>query len=100
MFRNDPQLLLLTSCSATFAKAADFDKIVQNDSSAQAFRPPGDLVTSYSRKGRNFEIWSGPLLDSRVRETIQRMQIFISFFIEAGTPLNTTDASILSMRKP
>ena len=92
MFRNDPQLLLLTSCSAAFAKAADFDKIVQNDSSAQAFRPPGDLVTSYSRKGRNFEIWSGPLLDSRVRETIQRMQIFISFFIEAGTPLNTTDA--------
>ncbi len=27
-----------------------------------------------------------------MRETIDRMQIFVSFFIEAGTPLNTTDA--------
>ena len=63
-----------------------------NDSSAQDFRPPGKLVKSYSRKGKNFEIWSGSLLDSRVRQTIERMQIFISFFIEAGTPLNTTDA--------
>ncbi|KAF7504750.1 hypothetical protein GJ744_001751 [Endocarpon pusillum] len=78
--------------AAAFAKAIDFEETVQNDSSAQDFTPPGKLVKSYSRKGRNFEIWSGSLLDSRVRETINRMQIFISFFIEAGTPLNTTDA--------
>lgn len=32
------------------------------------------------------------MLDSRIRGIIERMQIFISFFIEAGTPLNTKDA--------
>jgi histone acetyltransferase 1 len=83
--------VLITSIDA-FAKATDFEKTVQNDSSAQDFTPPGKLMKSYSRKGRNFEIWSGSLLDKRVREVVDRMQIFISFFIEAGTPLNTTDA--------
>lgn len=62
------------------------------DTSAKDFSPPGNLVKSYSRNGRHFEIWSGSLLDHRVRETVERMQIFISFFIEGGVPLNTTDA--------
>jgi histone acetyltransferase 1 len=83
---------MLTASSDAFAKATDFENIIRNDSSAQGFTPPGKLVRSYSRQGRSFEIWSGSLLDARVRETIERMQIFISFFIEAGTPLNTTDA--------
>ena len=73
-------------------KATDFENAVRNDSSAQDFEPPGKLVKTYSRKGRNFEIWSGSLLDGRVRDTIDRIQILLSFIIEAGTPLNTTDA--------
>lgn len=73
-------------------KGTNFESTIQNDASAQDFTPPGKLVEVYSQKGSNFEIWSGSLLDGRVREIIDRMQIFISFFIEAGTPLNTTDA--------
>jgi histone acetyltransferase 1 len=88
----DNQLYVLTASSDAFIKATDFEKTIQNDSSAQGFTPPGKLVRSYSRKGRNFELWSGSLLDGRVRETVDRMQIFTSFFIEAGTPLNTIDA--------
>lgn len=84
--------MVLTASTGAFEKVADFEQTIQNDTTAQNFTPPGKLVKSYSRKGRDFEIWSGSLLDSRVRETIERMQIFISFFIEAGTPLNTTDA--------
>jgi histone acetyltransferase 1 len=83
---------VLTISPAAFSKATDFENTIQNDLSARQFTPPGKLVTSYARKGRNFEVWSGSLLDPRVRETIDRMQIFVSFFIEAGTPLNTKDA--------
>ena len=76
---------------SAFTKPAEFEKSIQSDSAAKAFKPPGKLVESYSRKGRNYEIWAGSLLDPAIREILDRMQIFISFFIEAGTPLDTGD---------
>jgi histone acetyltransferase 1 len=92
MIYEDSPLHVLTALLVAFAKATEFEKTIQNDSTAKEYQPPGKLIKSYSAKGRSFEIWSGSLLDSRVRETIERMQIFISFFIEAGTPINTIDA--------
>lgn len=78
---------------SAFAKEEDFKTLVSEETAARAFRPPGKLVHSYSRKSKTFEIWAGSLLDPVVRQTVDRMQIFISLFIEAGTPINTTDAA-------
>jgi histone acetyltransferase 1 len=82
---------VLIILSAAFTGISEFEKAVQ-ESSDHHFRPPGKLIKAYSRRGSEFEIWSGSLLDDQVRETIDRMQILISFFIEGGVPLNTTDA--------
>ena len=78
--------------ASAFEKEEHFKALVQHEAAAKAFTPPGKLVHTYSRKGKTFEIWAGSLLDPAVRETIDRMQICVSFFIEAGTPINTTDA--------
>ena len=74
-----------------FEKNATFNTQVQNDTSAKNFKPPGQLLETYTSKGRNFEIWSGELVDPAVRQLINRMQILISFFIEGGTPLELND---------
>ena len=74
-----------------FEKAAAFAAQLQNDPSAKDYKPPGKLLESYTSKGRNFEIWSGELVDPAVRQLVDRLQILISFFIEGGTPLELED---------
>ncbi|KAL8816538.1 MAG: hypothetical protein Q9191_008311 [Dirinaria sp. TL-2023a] len=76
----------------SFTKIAAFNSAVQNDAAAADFKPPGELLESYTSKGRNFEIWCGELTDAAVQKIIERMQILISFFIEGGTPLTLDDA--------
>ncbi|MCJ1446751.1 MAG: histone acetyltransferase 1 [Stictis urceolatum] len=61
------------------------------DSDASSFKPPGQLFSNYSRDGRSYEIWCGELTDPAVKLLLERMQIFVSFFIEAGTPLTLDD---------
>jgi histone acetyltransferase 1 len=75
-----------------FTRSADFKAQIEATAARRQFVPPGKLVQSYSRNGKTFEVWAGSLLDPAVRETVERMQILISFFIEAGTPINTQDA--------
>ncbi|MCJ1473179.1 histone acetyltransferase 1 [Lambiella insularis] len=77
----------------TYAFESDitYKSRLQDDESAATFRPPGTCVQSYISKGRSFEIWCGELTDPSVRILIERMQIFISFFIEGGTPLALDD---------
>ena len=65
---------------------------MQSDPAAKDFKPPGDLLESYTSKGRHFEIWGGELTDPAVQAIIERIQILISFFIEGGTPLTLDDA--------
>lgn len=64
---------------------------IQNDPTADTFRPPGKLVHIYSKRKRNFEIWAGSLADPKVRELVNRMQILVSLFIEGGTYIETDD---------
>lgn len=80
-----------TYCTGAFQKQSDYESAVKNDQSSTNYTPPGRLVHSYMRKGRTFEVWAGSLHDPTVKELLDRIQIFISFFIEGGTPLNTTD---------
>lgn len=61
------------------------------DAGAKDWSPPGELVHSYRIGERSFEVWAGSLVDRGVRQLLERMQIFISFFIEGGTPIETND---------
>jgi histone acetyltransferase 1 len=64
---------------------------VLEDKGTKDFKPPGNLVHSYVSRNRNYEIWAGSLADPEVRRLLDRAQIFVSLFIEAGTPLATDD---------
>ena len=74
-----------------FGKTLSFKSTIKSDDTAKNFRPPGTLLETYSRRGRNYEIWSAELTDPAVQLLLERMQIFISFFIEAGTPIPLKD---------
>ncbi len=65
---------------------------MQDDTAAKDFKPPGELLESYTSRGRQFEIWGGELTDPAVQAIIERIQILVSFFIEGGTPLSLDDA--------
>ena len=92
MTRSYLLLLSLTGNLVAFDPPSDYEERILKDTSAASFTPPGRLVKQYTRNGKTFEIWAGSLLDLQVRQTVERMQVLISFFIEAGTPLNTNDA--------
>lgn len=64
---------------------------MQDDDSAASFKPPGTLSSKYSVKGRQYEIWCAELTDPAVQTLLERMQIFVSFFIEGGTYLALDD---------
>ena len=78
--------MLIVSQDAFDGKAS-FEKRLCEDNAA-SFTPPGQLLHSYSKDGTDFEIWCGELTDPAVKLLLERMQIFISFFIEGGVPLN------------
>ncbi|KAK2810792.1 hypothetical protein FQN50_002615 [Emmonsiellopsis sp. PD_5] len=75
----------------SFATLQEFEGSVLKDESAKDFKPPGSLIHSYTNKGRNYEIWAGSLVDPDVRAILDRIQIFVSFFVEGGTPITTDD---------
>lgn len=67
------------------------DGMQKENTSGKKFNPPGKLVESYTSKGRSYEIWCAELTDLATRVLLERMQIFVSFFIEGGTPLLLND---------
>lgn len=75
-----------------YLPAYAFDEEPPTDQgSREKFRPPGALVHSYNRKGRKFEIWAGSLLEPKVREALDKIQILVLLFIEAATYIKTDD---------
>ena len=73
-----------------FSSLPEFESAVQEED-AKDFVPPGKLAHSYSLRGRNYEIWAASLADPQVQLLLNRFQIMVSFYIEAGTPLSTDD---------
>ncbi|KAL4948482.1 histone acetyltransferase type B catalytic subunit [Aspergillus filifer] len=73
-----------------FSSLPDFESAVQEED-GKDFVPPGKLAHSYSLRGRNYEIWAASLADPQVQLLLNRFQIMVSFYIEAGTPLSTDD---------
>lgn len=59
---------------------------------ATAFRPPGECVHTYERRGEEaeterYEVWCCSLADAAARQVLQNMQILVPMFIEGGTTL-------------
>lgn len=65
----------------------DYEKRIQ-ESCTKDWQPPGELVHKYSKKGKNYEIWAGSLLDPRVNQLVRNVQVLVLFYIEAGSLLN------------
>lgn len=65
-----------------------YEEKIQSDGGAKDWKPPGELIRSYSKKGQDFEIWAGSLLDARVNQLVRNIQVFVLFFIEAGSLLD------------
>ncbi|KAL8727600.1 MAG: hypothetical protein Q9181_005652 [Wetmoreana brouardii] len=76
---------------ASFQKSTEFESQIQQGKSAKDWKPPGELLESYSSRDRNFEIWSAELIDPAVQQLIDRIQILVSLFIEGGTPIPLDD---------
>ncbi|KAL8684478.1 MAG: hypothetical protein Q9224_006327 [Gallowayella concinna] len=75
----------------SFEATAEFNHKVQYATTAKDWRPPGELIESYTSRGRNFEIWCANMTDPAVRQLIDRIQILVSLFIEGGTPIPLDD---------
>lgn len=65
----------------------EYEQRVQSNSTKD-WQPPGDLVHKYSKKGRDFEIWAGSLLDPKVNQLVRNIQVLVLFYIEAGSLLD------------
>lgn len=83
----------LTTLLDTFTDESEW--LAHISSAAPAFKPPGVLLASYSSEVSGdktvFEIWKSPILDPLQQELHARMQIFVLFFIEAGSFIDSTD---------
>ncbi|KAL2788940.1 acyl-CoA N-acyltransferase [Aspergillus keveii] len=73
-----------------FSTLPEFENAVQEED-AKDFVPPGKVVHRYSLRGRSYEIYAASLVDPQVQLLLNRFQIMVSFYIEAGMPLTTDD---------
>ncbi|KIV90214.1 hypothetical protein PV10_07543 [Exophiala mesophila] len=69
----------------------NFESHLLQDTGARDWTPPGLKVSQYSRDGKDFEVWAGSLLDTRMRLLLDNIQILIVFFIEGGQFINLDD---------
>jgi histone acetyltransferase 1 len=72
--------------SAAYSKAAAFDTAL-HDESYKDWKPPGELLKTIKSGDTEFEIWHGNLSEKPIQQLMKRLEIFVSFFIEGGTPI-------------
>lgn len=72
---------------SSFEKSSIFDAAVQ-DSCSLEWKPPGELWKTIQSGDQTYEVWKGNLTDLAVQQMIKRIQIFVSFFVEGGTPID------------
>ena len=85
------QTHVLREFLAAFESPEQFNNAIQNDPLAKNFRPPGQMINTYTIKDRTFEIWRGNMTDLAVQQILKRMQIFVPFFIDGGTYVNLNE---------
>jgi histone acetyltransferase 1 len=70
---------------------------VEDDASATSsdWKPPGELMNSFSVHGKQYEIWKSPLGDDKARRIWQNMRILVLLFIEGATTEGLDDEETL-----
>lgn len=79
------------SVEVSFQEPATYDAQIQEDATAEDWTPPGELLNTYTSRGRKFEVWASDLTDPAAQQLIDRIQILVSLFIEGGTPIPLDD---------
>jgi histone acetyltransferase 1 len=78
---------IANTVTAAFEKQAVFEAAI-SDPSYSNWTPPGELWKTIQSGSKTFEVWKGSLADLAIQQMLKRIQILVSFFIEAGTPLD------------
>jgi histone acetyltransferase 1 len=70
---------------------------VEDDASATSsdWKPPGELMNSFSVHGKQYEIWKSPLGDDKAQRIWQNMRILVLLFIEGATTEGLDDEETL-----
>ncbi|CAK7272264.1 histone acetyltransferase 1 [Sporothrix epigloea] len=67
-----------------FQNLSQFEAAIQQTPAAD-FIPPGEHIRTLMGSDGRYEIWRGTLSDPAVLQLVNRIQIFVPFFIEGGT---------------
>ena len=53
--------------------------------------PPGELMSSYILKGKQYEIWHSTMDNDRCKDLLANIQILVTMYIEGGTFIDLED---------
>ncbi|CAK7216246.1 histone acetyltransferase 1 [Sporothrix bragantina] len=67
-----------------FQKLSEFEEAIKQTPAAD-YTPPGERIRTFVGNDGRYEIWRGTLSDPAVLQLVNRVQIFVPFFIEGGT---------------
>ncbi|CAK7224436.1 histone acetyltransferase 1 [Sporothrix curviconia] len=67
-----------------FQKLSEFEEAIKQTPAAD-YTPPGKRICTFVGSDGRYEIWRGTLSDPAVLQLVNRVQIFVPFFIEGGT---------------
>ena len=83
----DTKALELEPLLSQYLPSTAFASSTESLTAAQLadWKPPGELLKTYQKDGKQYEIWCASLSDPRAREILRNMQILVPFFIEGGT---------------
>lgn len=82
--------MLLTRVIEAFKQSCvEFKKTIRERT--QPFSPPGKLIKTYQRDLNTYEVYRTTLDDVSACALLHNMQFLVTFYIEAGTPLDLRD---------
>lgn len=88
-------MLSCSRCSLPFPpfavanqKSAEFEEAIKRIP-AGSYRPPGEHIKDLETSDGRYEIWKGSLDDPAVKQLVNRIQIFVTLFIEGGSFIST-----------
>ncbi|CAK7223734.1 histone acetyltransferase 1 [Sporothrix eucalyptigena] len=67
-----------------FQKLSEFEEAIKQTSAAE-YKPPGERIRTFVGSDGRYEVWKGTMSDPAVLQLVNRIQIFVPFFIEGGT---------------
>lgn len=70
-------------------------KTERDDATSKDWKPPGELMQSFSVRGKKYEIWKAPMLDAAARQVWLNLRILVLLFIDGATVEGLDDEETL-----